>query len=479
MARGQISILSGEDIASVHEHTVALLKDPGVAVHSEAALRVLEQGGAAVDRRRMRASLPEEMVDEVLSMVPKTVRLSGRTSKHDMVAPRAGPPFMAVNGTAVYVTDLHTGEKRQSVGKDLKDFMVLADALDSVDYVWPIVTAHDGPERGRGLNDLVIALKNSTKHMQGEALSAEEARAEIQAGAAVVGGDEELAKRPVFSVIQCPICPMSFEKGSVEAVMEFALAGIPVVSMSMALCGLTSPVTLASTVAIVNAENIASFAISQMTKSGAPVVYSSESTVMNMVTGEIRYGSLEEVLIAAALGQMARHYSIPSMVGSFGAGLRGDSPGVNTEPAELIFSAMTTLSLTDFSSGLGGLDQAKGSSFEQLVIDADIWESIRDIRKEVLFDEEHYALDVIRAAGPGGSFLSAPHTVRNMRKELYLPSLEKSRMFDAYRLDREPAEIVRTAKQRAIDLLESHTPEPLDPGITRDLDALVKDFSKS
>jgi len=477
MARGQISVLSEEEIASVHEHTLALLKDPGVAVHSEAALDVLQKGGASVDRSRMRASLSEEMVDEVLSRVPRTVKLCGRTSKQDMATPRSGPPFMATNGTAVYVTDLRTGEKRQSLGKDLKDFMVLADALDSVDYVWPIVTAHDGPERGRGLNDIAIALENTTKHMQGEAMSAAEAMAEIRAGAAVVGGEEELAKRPVFSVIQCPICPLSFEKGSVEAVMEFARAGIPVVSMSMALCGLTSPVTLASTIAIVNAENIASFAVSQMTMAGAPVVYSSESTVMNMKTGEIRYGSLEEVLIASALGQMARHYEVPSMVGSFGAGLRGDSPGVNVDPAELIFSAMTNLSHTDFTSGLGGLDQAKGSSLEQLVIDADIWESIRDIGKYVSFDEEHYALDVIRAAGPGGSFLSAPHTLRNMRKELFLPSSEKARVYDMYRLDIEPAEIVRHAKERASSLLESHVPEPLEPGVKREIESVVKDFS--
>ncbi len=98
--------------------------------------------------------------------------------------------------------------------------------------------------------------------------------------------------------------------------MEFAKAGIPVVSMSMALCGLTSPVTLASTVAMVNAENIASFAISQLANPGAPVVYSSESTIMNMMTGEIRYGAVEQMLIAAASAQMAKRYGVPTMVGS-------------------------------------------------------------------------------------------------------------------------------------------------------------------
>lgn len=473
MASGQMHILSSEDIALVHENTLKILSRPGVKVGSERALRLLEDGGAEVDMASMRASIPEHLVKETVRKIPKEVVLGARDPRRSMRAPRRGPPFMATNGTAVYMTDLETGERRPTQGRDLTDFMTLCDAVDGLDYVWPIVTAHDGPGRAHGLNELVISMKGTTKHIQGEAMSAEEAKDMVEAAALVAGGEDALAKSPVFSVIQCPICPLEFEKGSVEAVMEFARAGIPVVSMSMALCGLTAPVTLASTISIVNAENLASFAVSQLAKPGAPVVYSSESSSINMKTGEIHYGAREEALIAAAVGQMAKHYGAPTMVGSFGVGLHGDRPGITVDPSELVFSAMTNMSLTDFSSGLGGLDQAKGASLEQVVIDSDIWESIREVRSDVKFDAEHFANELVASVGPGGSFLGVPHTVRNMRKELFLPEKDKAAVFESYRLANDQREMVRRAKDRVKHILATHRAEPIDAEIALKMDGIV------
>ena len=473
MASGQISILTSEEIELVHENTLTILSKPGIKVGSEKALRLLEDGGALVDLRSMLASIPEELVRETIQKMPKEIVLGARDPKRSMRAPRQGPPFMATNGTAVYMTDLETGERRPTQGKDLLEFMTLCDATDGLDYVWPIVTAHDGPEHMHGLNELVISMKGTTKHIQGEAMSAEEARDMVKAAALVAGGEDALAKSPLFSVIQCPICPLEFEKGSVEAVMEFAEAGIPVVSMSMALCGLTAPVTLASAISIVNAENLASFAISQLAKPGAPVVYSSESSVINMKTGEIHYGAREEALIAAAAGQMAKRYGAPTMVGSFGVGLHGDKPGITVDPSELIFSAMTNMSLTDFSSGLGGLDQAKGASLEQIIIDSDIWESFREVRSDVEFDREHFANDLVASVGPGGNFLGVPHTIRNMRRNLFLPEKDKAAVFESYGLVNDQREMVRTAKERVKKILATHRTEPIDTSIAKMMDDVV------
>lgn len=476
MAVAQISILSRQDIESVHQKTLEILESPGVMVRSEKALRVLEEGGARIDWKSMRASIPESLVKETVKRLPKTIKLCSRNPKQDMAAPKEGPPYMATNGTAVYVTDIATGARRTSTGKDLKDFMVLCDAMEPLDYVWPIVTAHDAPDATHALSELTIALTSTTKHVQGEAMSAEEARGEIEVGAAIAGGTDELAKRPLFSVIQCPICPLEFEKGSVEAVMEFAKAGIPVVSMSMALCGLTSPVTLAATTAIVNAENLASFAISQLTKPGAPVVYSSESTSPNMRTGEIHYGALEEILIAAAVAQMAKHYGAATMVGGFGVGLGGESPGIYLDPAELIFTSMTSMALTDFGSGIGGLDQAKGAALEQIVIDCDIWEQVREMRKEVAFDEAHFVTDMIKRVGPGGSFLKEVHTVRNMKKELFLPTPEKADIFGLYRLDKDKKGMVENARKRVKRTLATHEPEQVDSDVKAKIDRVLKKY---
>jgi len=476
MAVAQISILSRNDIELVHQKTLSILENPGVSVRSERALSVLENGGATIDKKALRASIPESLVKETLRKLPRTVRLCARNQKQDMQAPKVGPPYMATNGTAVYMTELDSGARHTTQGRDLKEFMVLCDAMDPLDYVWPIVTAHDAPDRTHALSELAISLLNTTKHVQGEAMSAEEAKAEVEVGAAIAGGKDALAKRPLFSVIQCPICPLEFERGSIEALMEFASAGIPVVSMSMALTGLTSPVTLASTIAIVNAENLASFAISQMTKSGAPVVYSSESTSPNMRTGEIHYGAVEETLIAAAAAQMAKHYGASTMVGGFGVGMGGKSPGIYFDPAELVFTSNTSLALTDFASGIGGLDQAKGASLEQIVIDCDLWENVRELRRDVPLDDAHFAIDLVRSVGPGGNFLKEIHTARNMRKELFIPSQEKSDNLALYRLNKDRKEMVAKAKERVNKILSTHVPEQVDKQTKKDIDSILSRY---
>ena len=477
MAVAQISILSSDDIELVHAKTLEILDRTGVSVLSERALSALEEGGAKVDSKRMRAWIPESLVKETVRKLPKKITLASRNPRQDMTAPRAGPPFMATNGTAVYMTDIETGTKRTTMGRDLRDFMVLCDAMEPLDYVWPIVTAHDAPQDNHALFELAISLQNTTKHVQGEAMSAEEAKAEIDVAAAIVEGHDKLAKRPIFSVIQCPICPLEFEKGSADAVVEFAKAGIPVVSMSMALTGLTSPVTLAGTIAIVNAENLASFAISQMTKAGAPVVYSSESSAIDMKTGEIHYGSLEEILIATAAAQMAKHYGATSMVGGFGVGIGGEEPGIFMDPGEMLFTSMTTMTSTDFASGMGGLDQAKGASLEQIVIDCDLWEIVREMRKEVALDDDHFVTDLIDSVGPGGSFLKVAHTARNMRKELFLPNAEKAEIFARYRLNRDRHEAIKTAKARAKKILASHVPEQIDKDAKAKIDKILRAHS--
>jgi len=463
MASLQLSVLSRDEIEAVHEKSLEVLENPGVSVQSREALQILELAGAKVDWRTMRASLPESLIRETLQRLPRTIRLGARNPKQDLIAPRVGPPRMATSGTAVYMTELGGDRKRTTTAGDLRNFMILSDAMDALDYVWPIVTAHDAPADSHALVELTTALLNTTKHVQGEAMSAAEARTEIEVGAAIAGGRDELARRPVFSVIQCPVCPLTFEKGSIEATIEFARAGIPVVSMSMALMGMTSPVTLASTLAIVNAENLASFAISQMTKKGAPVVYSSDSTSPNMLTGHIHYGAREEVLIATGAAQMARHYGAVSMVGGFGAGLGGETPGIRMDPSEMLFTAMTTAAPTDFGSGIGGLDGAKGAALEQIVIDCDLWETLRELGRRFGFEEGQFALDVIRSVGPGGTFLRAAHTLRNMKQALVLPTAEKTRLFAMYRLDGDRKAMVRSADERVRKILADHVPEPVDP----------------
>ena len=66
MGVAKITILSNDEIEAVHAKTLELLVDPGIRIRSERALKLLEDGGAAIDRKGMRASLPESLVKETV-----------------------------------------------------------------------------------------------------------------------------------------------------------------------------------------------------------------------------------------------------------------------------------------------------------------------------------------------------------------------------------------------------------------------------
>ena len=83
-------------------------------------------------------------------------------------------------------------------------------------------------------------------------------------------------------------------------------------------------------------------------------------------------------------------------------------------------------------------------------------------------DEDELALDVIAAVGPGGHFLAQPHTRRHMRGAV-LRAVNQEIAEDGQHY-RDPVEV---ARERALDILENYTPEPLDDGVKQELRRIV------
>jgi trimethylamine--corrinoid protein Co-methyltransferase len=82
----------------------------------------------------------------------------------------------------------------------------------------------------------------------------------------------------------------------------------------MAMSGASSPINLAGTLVTHNAEVLAGLTLAQLTRKGAPVVYGSSTTAMNMKTATATVGSPELGLISAAVAALSRFYLLPSWV---------------------------------------------------------------------------------------------------------------------------------------------------------------------
>lgn len=467
MAVARMRFLSSTEENLIHEKSLETLSKIGVLVRSESVLSLLEDSGADTDTKSRIAKIPEGMVREALKNAPTEFKLCARNPSNDIELPTTAAPYATTDGLTLYMRDLRTGKERNASRSDFADFARLADALDAVDFFWPIVTISDVPPRNHNLYELWTAFQNCSLHVQGDCTDARDARRMIELGSLIVGGEEELRKRPIFSSATNPISPLSFDKGAVEAQVVFARAGVPVLCHSMSISGMSAPVTLAGTIVNLNAENLASLVISQCASRGAPHIYGSCSMPMDLTSGAINFQAPEGMLISSAAGQMAKRYKRPCMVANWGLG--GKGPGIQLSLSEAIASASSAFSGTDLIPGIGGLDHAKGCSMDQMVLDSIVWENFKALLRDSIIDDQTTALEVMRQVGHGNSFISHPHTASNFRKEL--------RIWDRTKLSLEATlsgEMLPLARTIAQKLLKEHEVLPLDADALRKGEQILK-----
>ena len=471
MAVARLRFLSSEEEELIHEKSLEVLSEIGVLVRSESVLSLLNDSGASVDMRSRIARIPEGLVSDALSSSPTNFKLCAREGEKDLEVPTEGAPHLATDGLTLYMIDPGSGEKRNATRNDFAEFARLADALDAVDFFWPIVTISDVPSKRHNIYELWTAFQNCGLHVQGDCTDAVDARRMTELAALITGGKEELRRRPLFSCATNPISPLSFDKGAVEAQVEFARAGIPVLCHSMSMSGMSAPVTLAGTIVNLNAENLASIVISQCASRGAPHIYGSCSMPVDLMTGTINLFAPEGMLISAAAGQMARRYRRPCMVANWGLG--GKGPGIQLSLSEAFAYASSAFSGSDLISGIGGLDCARGCSLDQMVLDSIVWENFRAFLRDFKIDDITTALDVMRQVGHGNSYLSHVHTGKNFRKELSVWDRDSLRLEAT-----QSSEMLPQARIIAKKLLKEHEVPALDSDVLRRGELILGVMSK-
>jgi len=472
MAHLKSTLLSRSEEDLIHAQSLECLQDVGIRVDSESVLELLEKAGASVDYENRLAKIPEKMVHQALETAPKHFTLCGRDPKHDLELPTRSYPYATTNGLCPFINDYETGEYRYATRADIANFTRFGDAIDSVDFLWTSLSATDVPPQADGPHTLWATMQNTTKHVQCVTVqTAEATKVQIELAALLAGGKEELKKRPIFSTVVCPIAPLSFERQAIESQVEFARAGIPIVGLSMPSGGMSAPVTVAGMMLTANAENLASLVITQTAAPGAPHIFRTESTPMNMVDGSFNYDAPEFGLIFSGMGQMTRRYRLPSFNGDF-AGFRVDGNQRDTMFASFIMYCASS-SHTDIVAGLGAVDDSKGVCYKQLLVDAYTWECCREYLKPIDVTVEKLGLDALRDIGPRGNFLTHRHTRKYLRRELIQLDKDKREF-----LALERQQQTEKARELVAQILKEHKATPLDQSLVRRGDAIIEAFER-
>jgi len=414
MARATLQFLSQDEIKRIHETSLRILEEVGVAMHSAFVAKMLISAGAQASEKKGRVLIPREMVKAALSSAPKSVTLASRADGGDLKLP-GERLYCANGGEGIYIKDMLTGAMTQPTVESVRQFAAISETLPAVDLTWNMVGAIEQPTQVKGLAELKAALEYSRKHYEGGAMDAKEAKLMIELASTLTDGEENLAKHPIFSAVQCPISPLTFEKDLIEAQVELAKAGIPIASMSAAVAGLTSPATISGTVAEVNAENLASLTVCQVAKKRSPFIYSSDSCTGDLRTGSIDYETLEAVLVRTAAGQMGRHYGLPVQVAA--VSLEDTALSLGRVREGVPYMLPQAIVPSDLSSGFGGVDQAAGASYELLIVDAWVWDAAKEFIREFSADAATISFETIAAGALDNSFLNKRHTATSFKKE--------------------------------------------------------------
>jgi trimethylamine--corrinoid protein Co-methyltransferase len=378
--------------------------------------------------------------------------------------------FLGTDGCGVEILDAFSGERRRTTKQDLSDVARVADWLDAIAFHWVPISAQDCPAESRSLHELQAVWRVSQKHVQTESIvTALEMHAAVEMASTLVGGRQALRERPILSIMQCTYSPLGHDGGSLEAGLVAAEAGLPVGYMTMASAGSNAPITLAGDLVVGNAEVISALALMQMHAPGCPLYYAAAQTVTDLRTGAYTGGGPEDYLFGAATNVLSDFYNVPLSMGAYATGAKEPDWQAGVDNALSSFMAVSTLA--DMLLGAGLLHGSRILSYEQLLMDAEIWSMLENLFQGIQVNQETLALDTIRAVGPGGNYLSQKHTRQHMR-ERWLPTLIDRRPYNQWEEKRDGAR--QWALEKARQILKEHQPAPLNAGLDEELSRIIR-----
>jgi len=308
------SILKKTDLDTIHEATLNIMEDYGIRVFGEEAHEYYSAAGCEVNRETNMVKLPRNLVNDCIESAPAEFTVYGREPGKNVLIGGKNVTYTDF-GTGVDIIDPFTGEKRSTTTQDICDLARFMDAIDEISTVTIPVTAQDVHPDIKDLYEAEALFNNTSKHIDHDPEGRGNTKKVIRMAAAIVGGMDKLKEKPIISFGCCPNSPLELHKDATEQIIESAKAGIPMDVLSMGLCGGTTPVTLAGTLLVTNCEVLSGIVLSQIVSKGAPNVYGSSTTIMDLKYTTSPVGAPEHAMIGAAVAQLGQYYGIPTDVG--------------------------------------------------------------------------------------------------------------------------------------------------------------------
>ena len=460
---------SADEVNSIHEAALRVIEQLGIKVLNPEARSIFKAAGATVDEATWNVKIDRALITGALATSPREFDLKGARQERDVRLGGGHVAFMPVGGSP-NITDLDRG-KRPSTLADTRNIIKLSQHFDVMHVQSPNVEAQDIPLNIRHYQLMESQLTLSDKppgiYSRGKPQVLDSLET-VRLARGLTQAEFEAAAW-CYTVINSN-SPRQLDIPMCQGIIDVARAGQVVVMTPFTLAGAMAPITISGALTLQHAEALAGIALAQFTRVGAPVVYGSFTSNVDMKSGAPAFGTPEFVRGAFGAGQLARHIGLPWRGSAATASNIADAQSAY----EFLMSAWGSIlgGVNLMIHAAGWLEGGLTGSYEKYILDIEMLQ----IFAEVFLAREEFDADtlvaIIAEVEPGGHFFGSPATMSRYLTAFYEPIVSDWRNFGQW-----SEAGAKSATERANGIwkktLAEFEPPPMDPSLREALDDFI------
>ncbi len=464
--------LSEDQVKELHFASLEILERVGVRFFDEDAVDLMRRAGCRVHDGNL-IHIPACLVERSLRSAPKRIMVCDRDGKR--VLPLEGRnSFFGPGSDCLNIVDHRTGQRRKAALQDVLEGVTVCDALPNIDFVMSMFYPWDVDQRLADRYQMEVMLRNTRKPIVFVTETFEGCADAIEMAEAVAGGPEALQRHPFVTCYINLTTPLRHNKEGLQKLLFLSEKGLPFVYVPAVRRGITSPMTVAGSVALNNAGQLAGVVLSQLKREGSPIILCAGGAVMimDMKTMGTAYAAPDSRLFEAAL---PNYYGLPRW------GLAGCSDSKVVDQQAALEAALTlmmdVLNGCNLIHDVGYLEGGLSGSLEMVAICDEIIGWMKRLMQPLDISAETLALDLMEQVGPDRQFMDTEHTFRHFREDWY-PELIDRRTFENWEAAG-AQNLQDRARQKVGQLLERHETPRLPAEIEQKIRAVIQKAAMS
>ncbi len=454
-------ILGEEGLCLIEESADRILRDTGMEFRNDPEiLDYFRDAGADVQGERVRFE-PGMCRQVIRATAPRQFTQHARNPENSVEIGGGNTVLSPVYGSA-FVHDLDKGRRYAT----LEDFTRLNKIHQMIPYLHHnggiVCEPVDAPVNKRHLDMMLSHVIHGDRALFGALIGSERAEDSV-AMAKILFGDDFVDKNTVLYGVSNTNAPLVMDDAMSGSLKVYARNNQAVACTPWMISGAMSPCTEAGTLAQLLAEALASCALTQLIRPGAPCLMGSFATAMSMRSGAPTFGMPEAAKTVLAAGQLARRLGVPfHTVGSLTSSKMPDSQAQQEGTMGLVMAVLAGANFINHATGW--LEGGLCTGYEKTIIDADLCGKLIGFCRGLDLSENALAMEAIAEVGPGSHFLASRHTLDNFESAFYRSTTADANSFEQWESEGS-LQTAQRANRIWKKLLADYQLPPIDPAI--------------